>query len=372
MTVQYADEDNSILSLISSVAVHYGVKTDHKTLPVFDQLLAKNYKNVVVMLLDGMGTEIINKHLDENAFLRRNMKCVISSVFPPTTTAATTSIETGMSPIEHGWLGWSLYFRELEANVNIFPNTLSGSGGIPAAAYNIALRYVPLTYIYDKIIEATKGRVMAERVSYYSSYRSTSFHEICETVLKLCKEDRERYIYTYWHQPDYDMHEFGTVHEIVGEDIRNFNNEIETLCRSLHDTLLIVTADHGLIDTKWRYICDYPDVAECLSRRPSIEARALSCPIKDGMHKQFEEAFNKAFKDCYILFTKQQVLDKLLFGSGMPNARSLDFIDDYLAVATDSTSIDYCPPADHLIFKAAHAGMTKEEMNVPFIAVECI
>jgi hypothetical protein len=324
------------------------------------------------MLLDGMGTEILNKHLDENAFLRRNMKCVISSVFPSTTTAATMSVETGLSPIEHGWLGWSLYFRELDANVNIFPNTLSGSTGMPAAAYNVALRYVPLKYIYEKISEATKSRVTAEKVSYFSSYRSTSFQEICDTVLRLCNEDRERYIYAYWHQPDYDMHEFGTMHRIVGEDIKKFNDEIEKTCRSLHDTLLIVTADHGLIDTQWRYICDHPDVAKCLSRRPSIESRALTFPIKDGMHKQFEYAFDKAFGDCYMLFSKQQVLDKLLFGSGTPHIRSLNFIDDYLAVAIGGTSIDYCPPADHLIFKAAHAGMTSDEMNVPFIAVECI
>lgn len=372
MALEYADQDNSILSLISSVAVHYGVKTDHKTLPVFDRLLAKNYRNVVVMLLDGMGTEILNKHLDENAFLRRNMKCTISSVFPSTTTAATMSIETGLSPIEHGWLGWSLYFKELDANISIFPNTFSGSNGIPAAAYNVASRYIPLKYIYEKISEATNDRITAEKVSYFSSYHSTSFEGICDTVQKLCNEDRERYIYAYWHQPDYDMHEFGTMHRIVREDIKKFNDEIEAMCRSLHDTLLIVTADHGLIDTIWRYICDHPDVERCLSRRPSIETRALTFPIKDGMHQQFECAFNKAFGDCYLLFSKQQVLDQKLFGSGIPHIRSLDFIDDYLAVATGSTSIDYCLPADHLIFKAAHAGMTPEEMNVPFIAAECI
>ena len=36
----------------------------------------------------------------------------ITSVFPPTTTAATTSMLSGLNPNEHGWLGWDLYFKK--------------------------------------------------------------------------------------------------------------------------------------------------------------------------------------------------------------------------------------------------------------------
>ena len=40
----------------------------------------------------------------ENSFLYRNMVKEISSVVPATTTASTTSMLTGLSPMEHGWL----------------------------------------------------------------------------------------------------------------------------------------------------------------------------------------------------------------------------------------------------------------------------
>jgi hypothetical protein len=371
MKIKYPDYNSSILSVASSVLAHYGAPANHKTLPQLDELLSKNYKNVVVMLFDGMGTAILEKHLDENAFFRRNLRGVISSVFPPTTTAATMSIETGLSPIEHAWLGWSLYFCEIDANVSIFPNTLSGSGGVPAADYHVAARYIPQKDIFEKIKEATNGGVKAVRVSSFSDYHSQSSAEICDTVKALCAEDGRKYIYTYWYKPDYDMHDLGTAHETVTADIKQFNDETEEMCRGLHDTLVIITADHGLVDTEWRFISDYPDVDVCLARKPSIESRAMTFFIKDGMQRQFETAFTKHFGGCYILLSRNEVFKKGLFGGGTPHPKSLDFIGDYLAVAKGSISIDYAPSAQHDLFKAAHAGMTEDEMNVPFIVIEC-
>ncbi len=274
--MKYIDYGNSLLSLSSSVLSYYGVGTHHNTLAALDKLLIKNYKNLVVMLFDGMGTAILEKHLPKDAFLRRNIKGVFSSVFPPTTTAATLSMMTGLSPIEHGWLGWSLYFDEIGANVSIFPNTLSGSGGLPAADYNVAERCLPYKTIFEKINEASNGEVRANCVSPYSSYKSQSVEEIIETVKTLCNEDGRCFIYTYWPQPDYDMHELGTSDSRITNIIKDINYSVEDMCASLSDTLLIITADHGLVDTGWRFISDYPDIAECLVRAPSIETRACA------------------------------------------------------------------------------------------------
>jgi len=65
---------------------------------------------VVLMAFDGMGVDILEKHLPRESFLRENMIRYVTSVFPSTTTAAMTAYYSGLSPNEHGWLGWSLYF----------------------------------------------------------------------------------------------------------------------------------------------------------------------------------------------------------------------------------------------------------------------
>jgi hypothetical protein len=372
MTIIYPDYKNSLLALSASVLIHYGVTTPHATLPTLDRLFAKNYKNVVVMLFDGMGKAILEHHLSPETFLRRHLTDTILSVFPSTTTAATTTMYTGCSPAEHGWLGWSLYFPEAGGNVNIYPNTLFGLGGKPAADYHVAGRYLKYKTITRKISEASDGFINATGISPYSEHKAGSVGEICSKVTEICRAPRRSYIYTYWPQPDQDMHELGTGDPKITEIISDINASVEALCRELRDTLVIVTADHGLLDTGWLYLADYPDVMDCLVRLPSIEPRALSFFVKDGRGAEFETAFQRNFGEYFMLLTKEEVKTARLFGGGEPHPRTDGFIGDYLAVATGDISIDCSPTPDRgKAMKAAHAGLTEDEMRVPLIAVEC-
>ena len=148
-------------------------------------------------------------------------------------------------------------------------------------------------------MRATGDIVKAYHISPFSAYPCKSVSEICNTVEQLCSDDDTKYIYTYWHQPDYDLHDYGTKHEKITADISAINEAVESLCQKLKDTLIIVTADHGLIDTTWQFIPDYPEIAMCQLRMPSIESRALTFFIKDGMKTQFENSFNRHFGDFY-------------------------------------------------------------------------
>ena len=115
---------NSIMNVTNSLLNYYGAQPHHATLPIVDCLLDKNYKNVVLLVLDGMGTNVIERNLPPDSFLRQHIKAEISSVFPTTTTAATISILSGKTPAEHGWIGWSCYFKELFVLGSCFTSTL--------------------------------------------------------------------------------------------------------------------------------------------------------------------------------------------------------------------------------------------------------
>lgn len=112
------------------------------------------------------------------------------------------------------------------------------------------------------------------------------------------------------------MHDFGTTDERVAEQIRLINDEVENLCKDLKDTIVVVTADHGLVDVEWKSLCDYPEIADTLERVPSIESRAMSIFVKKGRKKDFENAFEKVFGNDYILFTHDEVVKNGLFGRG--------------------------------------------------------
>lgn len=362
--IKYPDYDRSILSVASSVLKYFGVNDcEHKTLPEFDELLSKNYKNVIVMLFDGMGTSVLKEHLNENDFLRQHHLADISSVYPSTTVAAVTAIESGYSPLETGWLGWDLYFDEIGENVTTFKNTLQRNGK-PAAKYNVPQKYIPYKRIFQRI-EEVKGKKTAYYVSAFSKYRSKSVPHICRTVYRLSKKRNQKYIYTYWHQPDNTMHIYGVDSSEAKKEIELISREVQKLCKKLKNSIVIVTADHGQLNCVNKYFDDYPVLTEMLKIPPSIEPRAVSFFIKDGKAEDFKTEFNKTFGDSFRLMTKEEVFSENLFGYGKAHPKTKDFIGDFLAVATSNVILNSG-------FEAigGHAGLTEEEMTVPFIAIE--
>ena len=115
--------DECITNIACSIRKYFNLSYQHKTLKEIDEILERdNPKNVIVILFDGMGANILNRTLDNNSFFRENKIKEMTSVFPATTTAATTSMRTGLNPCEHGWLGWNTYIPELNKVITLFMN----------------------------------------------------------------------------------------------------------------------------------------------------------------------------------------------------------------------------------------------------------
>lgn len=363
--LKYPDYNNSILNFINSIEKDFGVKNDHPTLTVADTILAKKFRNVVVMVFDAMGSRNLEQLLPPDSFLRSHMVQEITSVFPPTTTAATTTLESGLSPAEHAWLGWSMYFPEVADNVNIFINT--NYEDEPVADYNVAKRYLPYKSVIEKINELSQAR--AESVSYFGSYHTESYEEILEAVEALCKEEGRHYLYTYWNEPDTSMHEKGITSEEATAWVQRINKDLEELSGKLQDTVLFIISDHGHIDSTNKYIGDYPDIMDTLKWLPSIEPRALAFYVKEGREIEFETTFLRHFGGDCILLPRQEVIDQRLFGKGKAHPRFEEFLGDYLAIAIGEVSIFYTRK-DTERFIGVHAGLTDREMMVPFIVIE--
>jgi len=113
MKILYPDYSNCLTNLANSIAKKFGVYKDKEGLKLIEPYLQKDYENIVVLVLDAMGKNIIDANLKKDGFFHSNLIGVYSSVFPPTTVAATTSLMSGMNPCEHSWLGWDCYFHRL-------------------------------------------------------------------------------------------------------------------------------------------------------------------------------------------------------------------------------------------------------------------
>ena len=364
--MKHVNYNNCIVGIPNSVLSYFGLKCINQSNEIIDEYLKKySPKNVVVLLCDGMGHNFFNEKLSENSFLRKNEETDISSVFPPTTTAATTSIITGLYPNEHCWLGWDNYVAELDKVVTMFLNREKDTD-IPFDVPNICGKIFPYKTIFEMINES--GVARATYISPYAAeadMKYETFEEMCELIKHLCDSGESNYIYAYYENPDSLMHKYGINSEEVVENIQVINKKLEELSLSLSDTLLIITADHGLTKNKYIYIEDDKDLFDCLSHTTSIDSRASMFFIRGGYEERFIDIFNRKYKNDFLLLSKNEIIEKQLFGIGINNDKFESCLGDYIAISISDKSFKYIRHGREML--ANHAGLTENEVDVPLI-----
>ena len=384
------DYNHCLVNLSNSILKKFGVATTAKTLPLADRFLEGEYQNIVILLLDALGTSILEKHLDRDGFFRKHIAGSFDSVYPPTTVAATTSMLSGLYPNEHGWLGWDVYYPQIGKNVTVFTNreqirekegAVPGAAypdgrtrwtedsleeALPAAEYNVGFQHTPYRNIIEKIRDA--GGEAYAAMPFLPPYPQ-SLEEILERVETLCGKPGKKFIYAYWNEPDSTMHRTGTVsgetHRIVAE----IEKAVEKTVSGLTDTLFMIIADHGHMDSRNCCLLDYPEILNCLVRLPSFEPRTLNLFVKEEYKAVFPEIFRKYFEDSFVLLTREEAVSGKLFGTG----RDLDglegMIGDYVALAVSDRSV-FNTHIEAQEMPGGHAGMTKEEISIPLIVIE--
>ena len=384
------DYENCLVNLANSILKKFGAETTAGTLRAADEVLAGDYKNTVLLLLDAMGTSIVEKHLAEDGFFRSRLKTTYSSVYPPTTVAATTSVLSGLYPNEHGWLGWDMFYPGLGKNVTVFTNrdqlkekegaapavSCPGSGRewgtdsleepLPAAEFSAGFRYTPYRNILDKINDAG-GHAFAS-MPFLPPYPDT-LEKVLARVKELCGEPGKKFIYAYWNEPDSTMHRTGTGSTETHDLVVSMEERVRELASGLSDTLLIITADHSHMDSRNLCILDYPEVLDCIVRMPSIEPRTLNLFVKEGCRAAFPGIFRKHFGDAFLLLTREEVLREKLFGPGEDRPGLREMIGDYVALAVSDCSL-FNTHYEAQAMPGGHAGLTAEETRIPLIVVE--
>ncbi len=371
--------EHCILNLITSILKNYNVETKHKSLESMDNILNNKYKNVVFIILDGMGEHILEKVSPAGYFRKKEIDC-ITSVYPSTTTAALTAYYSGKPPYETGWIAWSQYFKEYGRDIDMLSHRESyTSRDLKNARINVFDTTVKYKSVFEQIEEALPNIKAYEITPSYSdkrakrSIRADSIDEIIMNIETLCKNPDEKFILAYCDNPDGLLHKFGTDSEEVKEFIENIERKIEDMCKNLtEDTVVIISADHGHKDINKAYsILDYPEIQKCLILPPSLESRVVTFWVKEDMKEEFVKNFNKNFENDFWLMTKEEFLEKNMLGFGKKHPKIDDFIGNYIALSISDSIIklETYLTEGKKIKKSTHCGLTKEEMEVPVIII---
>lgn len=359
----------SIVNLSSTISNFLGNKTDIPQLPKLKAELLKNYKNVVFIIFDGFGINPIKVNLSKDNLIRKNIKQKITSVFPSTTTNATTSLMSCKYPMEHGWLGWSLFFEELNRSVDIYVNKdsytkedVDPSFVITKMPYKPYYLNTKTDYCINTVFPPFVKVGPSENNFYYQTNK-----EMFDAIEQVCKKDGKQFVYCYNPEPDHIMHDEGVTSKPAKQMIDELSAFVENLYNNTTDTLIIITADHGQIDVGgYVEIYKQEDLLSLLETKPYLESRAAAFRVKSGKEKEFEKLFNKLYKKDFKLLKTQTIVDKGWFGlSDFDNHRKL--LGDYIAVSTTNKMFVFADDRER--FKGHHTSVTAE-MEVPLVILK--
>ena len=358
-----------LTNLACSIRKYFGLEYKHNTLSYIDEILEKKQpRNVILFLFDGMGSNILDRNLDKDAFFIKNRYKKITTVFPATTTAATTAIRTGLNPCEHGWIGWNVYLEPIDKIITLYMNREKGKEETCREYFTVKDQLVNDT-IADEINR--KGEYKGLELFPFKAGNAKVYRDLDEMYTMInyeLKEDGKHFIYAYNDEPDHTMHDFGPDSEEAKRLIETRNRKTEEFCKNLEDTLVIVVADHGHIKVDHIFLKDYPEITKMMERTTSIEQRAASFKIKEEYMEEFPVLFNKLFGKSFTLYTKKDVMESKLFGDGEPNKLFEPALGDFIAIAENDNKCLVTDGDEVLV--SQHAGYTDDEVYIPLIIVD--
>lgn len=357
-----------LTNLACSISKYFGVSYKHNTLDYIDTLLEeKKPQNVVTILLDGMGNSLLDKHLTKDSFFIKNRIKSISTVFPATTVAATTSMRTGLNPCETGMLGWTMYFDECDDTIVTYTKSLKcdENNKVLQSAIEYMDKYLTQKEVTDLINEETTFK--GYKVVPYDDEKYIDLDDMFNKIENICNNNEKKYIYSYCDEPDYTLHDLGTDNSEIKDIIINMQDRVYKLAQKINDTIIFVVADHGHLEAENIFLEDYQDFLNCLEELPSIEPRATAFFVKNNMKKTFEYLFKKYFGKYFYLFTKSEIINMKLFGDGEENKKFRSELGDYIAISYTKKAFIY--KGDYPLI-SQHSGYSDEEVFVPLIVID--
>lgn len=355
------DQKENLVTLSNSLLKHFTNIIINETSAQMDAILNKSpYNKICVLLFDGLGKSIKDLHLSKNDFLRKKEKFTITSIFPPTTVAATTAFLSCRYPCETGWLGWQQYFFQHDLVVEMFTNCNAKDHTKIKGTY-LSNMYCSYTSIIELINEKSDTFACSLYPSSIDSKGAKDLKDFFKKAEEIVQKHQKLFSYMYWTEPDSLIHEYGTDNCIIKDAVKRINQGVQKLAKNNKDTLFIILADHSLVDTKFFYVFEHEDFASCLKTITSLDSRSCFFHVKFDKINIFKNLFKKYYGDYFILKSKKEVIEEGWFGNKKVHPLFEEFFGDYMATSISDYGFSNTMEAP---FIGAHAGSLKEESEI--------
>jgi len=389
----------------STILRFFNIKTERPILPSElhrDEVEIENCNKILLLLIDGLGYDQWLRYSRDYEFLdvfsQKGVVSPITTVFPSTTAAALTTINSGLTPQEHALLEWFVYFEEIDMIINTLPFTQLGKegqdrlleiGADPKILYRGKTIHQTLRKAGVKSLTLMSRRYANSCYSKLVNKGSTripfiSYSDMAVNLREsLRKEKGPAYFHVYLGNLDSIEHEYGphTDQYYAELSLLSFSLKTELLRKvdrkTAEETIVLVTSDHGQLNISPEetiYLNRFRKLVRSFQKSrkgkpilPTGSPRDVFLHIEPSkLEETHEFLMRKLGKKARIMKT-DEAIKAGLFGMGKPEREFHERVGNLLVIPYENNTIWY----EHLKGKrfdllGHHGGLSEEEMLVPF------
>lgn len=357
-------------------------------------------KKVILLVIDGFGFNQCLNYRKQNQFLSRlfskGVVQPLTSVFPSQTTNALTTLNTGLTPQEHGLFEYFIYLKNIGV-VNALrferisckrQNALIDEGFEPSS---LMLRGKSIHSTLKENGISTFTHINAANAFNACSkliFQGTTILpavKMSDSIVRLRKNleensDKSAYFFVHLDTLDTIAHQYGPgSHEYYAElssITYLLNRELVQKIdyKTAKETTLLLTADHGGVNVDLERTVYLPKAALHLqtgkNRKPILpigSPREIFLHVKEEKLAETKQWLLKKIGDKAQIIETQEAAEKGLFGVGDVSEGFFERTGNLLILPYGNETVWFENPEGRRIsYLGQHGGLNKQEMLVPF------
>lgn len=324
-----------------------------------------------VFLVDGLGWNLLRAHPAEAPFLNSLRGRAITVGVPTTTATSLTSFGTGLPPGRHGVLG---YTTRKPGEASVLLNALKWDSSVDPRAYQ------PHPTVFERAARAGIAVTVLGKRQFRNSgltllglrganfLGADSLGERVAYAASALERDRSL-VYVYDSDLDFTGHQAGCAAPAWRHQLVMIDRFAEELSAAMPPgAVLIVTADHGMVDVESAKRIDVDDLPALRDGVTLVagEARFRHVYAADGAATDVLAAWRSVLGDRAAVRSREHAVAEGWFGG--VESRVLDRIGDVVAAVNGDCAVErrsVFPIEAKLV--GLHGAMTADEMLVPLL-----
>src|SRR5438477_922034 len=357
-------------------------------------------RNVLLVLCDGLGSDQLQRlaRAGEVPFLERILERAgrheaaqlidATTIFPSTTAAAITTLQTARTPQEHGNIAYFLWLEEFAMvaqmlrwgpaaqrrgsffdDPSVDPRSFTKVPSIHRAIRDHGGR----SYIVEPEIFRNEAMTRMHGIeATYAGYLlpSTMGVRVRQLLDGRAEDDTPLYVYAYWSGVDTVAHWYGPRGPEHAAEAALLDRDLERALgdRAAGDTLVILTADHGHASIDPVRLIDLEADRElrALLRNPIAGQPRLVFLHTD--HAADVKAYlEHAYPGTFLLIDRDEAIAAGLFGRGDPALAQRRIGEVVAMISDDRAASDVRVDGQVVLHRGAHGGMPADETRIPVL-----